>query len=174
MLYKQLLLILPIMVSALTNYGCGVKRQLEAVPQTPEEFQLPKAELKEKYPEVAVYSPKHEEFPFFVYCTQIDELVEKWGEPDNVTTQWWNPHAALLVLAIPPYGPGQIVAGGIFFGIYPMPERIYTWDKGNYLIEVNASNSLHCKYVNRVQRLKLIEKPREDNEAVEDVANLED
>ena len=79
-----LLLMLVCLVS-----GCA--SHFESLPAR-EEFSKTVIQLEKKYPELAQYNPSFERFIFTPVWDMpyADDLVEKWGEPQEKCLSWWN------------------------------------------------------------------------------------
>ena len=100
---KSLSLFLPVLLCAALFYTSGCASHFQSLP-TAQEFSKPLSELKQQYPELSRYEPSFGRY----MCTAIwkmpyaEDLVAKWGEPDEWHVSWWN---LVLGCVIPPFHP---------------------------------------------------------------------
>lgn len=152
MKFYQIALRLCLFISLMIFAGCATSRPLGAIPKEPQDFILPFAELKAKFPELAVYEKK--DFSLG-YRTPVQDVIDQWGEPNNKSVQWWRPHGlalpALIVGGVASGGiEGPLIGAGIVLGMFPVPVMVYIWEKGDYLIDVYVDSSILGGYMKRL------------------------
>lgn len=130
-----------LIISTLTFSSCAYSIKPDALPSTPEEFAMTYEELTKKYPDIKVMA---ELFNF----KEVDpeEIVQVWGEPDNVKKDWWYFPAIAGMLGgfwLLGYQPVTIaITGGLAFLAMPVSTKKYVWIKENYCIEANVRTGL--------------------------------
>jgi len=126
-----------LIVSTLTISSCAYSIKPDALPSTPEEFAMPYEELSKKYPDIQVMA---ELFNF----KQVDpeEIINVWGEPDNVKKDWWYfPYMGGLLGGFWLFGTEPVtiaITAGLIILVRPVSPRRYIWIKGSYCIEANV------------------------------------
>ncbi|MGE5894107.1 MAG: hypothetical protein ACM34I_08645 [bacterium] len=133
------------------NYGCA--GSLGVIPKSDEEFTKPISELQQQYPDITSFMPEIGK-KSGLDCVPISEVREQWGDPDKVDIKWWwSPFTYGTLGAIT---GGVITADPLAFlaaetlvvAMFPLPTRIYTWEKGDYSIEATVDLSFLCFYKN--------------------------
>jgi hypothetical protein len=138
----------------ISTFGCASSRALGKLPTGPQDFNLSENEIKDKFPEISIYE-KGKLKNVFGYCTPIKEVITLWGEPDDKKANWLRYHIpALGAVAVGSIAGGGIVGASvgtvIVLGMSPAPFQIYTWHKGNYVINVNIDTTIFCGYMKRL------------------------
>ncbi len=131
--------------------SCATSRPLGLLPHDEQDFKMSIEELKAKYPDISIY--EKEGFSFG-YRTPIKEVIEQWGEPDEKKVQLLQ--HGLMFTAIAAGGiasggiTGPLVGTVIVLGMYPVPSKIYSWEKGDYVIEAVVDSSIFGGYIKRL------------------------
>jgi hypothetical protein len=131
--------------------GCATVQEVGPLPTKDQEFSRPLEELKATYPAIANYERR---FPSIGHCADIDDVIAKLGEPNEIQTEW----AQVPLLSIPlavAFGGG---AGGaaviaIAYGIYPKQPKDYVWLRGKYKITARVLTDFSCQYKTRISEM---------------------
>jgi hypothetical protein len=135
----------------MNKVACPLFLSLGLIPHDDQDFRLPIEELKAKYPEISVYEKKGFSFG---YRTPIKEVIDQWGEADKQSIQLL-PHG-LMLTAITTGGiasggiTGPLIGTVIVLGMYPVPASVYSWKKGDYVIEAVVDSSIFGGYMKRL------------------------
>ena len=122
---------------ALLTIGCSTttKTHLGQLPVDSHEFEKPMGDIEREYPEVTKYigafkcgilGEKCEYFGSIYDMPPMSELINIWGEPEEITGAMWNLYPTN--------------AAGLH------PTKTYIWYKGNYRIEAVADKPLVFKW----------------------------
>lgn len=149
--YKHSITVSCLLAIFLTQ-GCttrAAKKDFAELPTSSKAFHLSKTELIEKYPEVKNYELGQSKIG---WCSEVNQLEEKWGKPDEINTDWMN--IPLLIVPIAFIDGvttgGLIVTGAIYSMGYKQPKH-YIWKKGDYSIDAYVTNNQLCNRKDIVQ-----------------------
>jgi hypothetical protein len=117
--------------------GSGCASHFRSLP-TRQEFSKPLPELQQQYTAVYRYEPSFGRFMFTPIWDMpyADDLVKKWGEPDEKSLSWWNLYTLFI--------------------FHPM-SRWY-WHMGDKTVDVLIDSPLGYGYEPHVFTLKVVEK----------------
>ncbi len=120
--------------------GCAAKANFANTPVIESEFEKPMSILSEKYADIG----KYDRFFAAPYQTaNLEELEAKWGEGKE-HKNWGNYFLGISL--------GAVLAAfvdPIFLVVYilnPLPKSDYSWEKGNYKINVKTRKDIFVGY----------------------------
>ncbi len=127
----------------LLSAGCSTIA-VGPLPTQAEEFSRPLEELKTSYPEIRKYELGSS---IFGHCADINDVIAKFGKPDEVQTEWWQmPLLSLPLAAAFGGGPGGAVLVVGAYGTFPQQPKNYIWRRGRYTITARTSVTIYCRY----------------------------
>lgn len=111
-------------------YGCT--GNIQNIPQTPEQFQKPAAELLQTYPEIKKYHRSD-------YTVKMGSLIKVWGEPDSVKQLSTGlEHGIYFSLGTILWEPLMTAVVAPILYLAYKPEKLYTWNKDPYVIQARG------------------------------------
>jgi len=142
---KILFLVLAIV---LTFNGCASKDNFIHTPVNKEDFFKDIDTLKEEYSDIKKFD---EGVTFTFDAENLNQLKDMWGEPE-VERRW---------LAFG-FGVGVTIGFSFIFGpeylvvylLQPIPNEIYTWKKGKYIITADGINNVTVMYEDKIYHWK--------------------
>jgi hypothetical protein len=130
---EKITIILSIFILVIVS-GCSTtKTHIGQLPTSLVEFQQPLNEIEDKYPEVKKFNGAFRCGILNMQCDHfgvfsmppMDELIDLWGEPDEIKGSIWN----LNIINVPLH-----------------PAQTYIWYKGDYRIEVTTDSPAVFSY----------------------------
>jgi len=159
---KRLVVFAPLLLMVLFGPGCITTKNFESIPIDGAEFELPYQEITAKYPDILRYEGLGmSRFSWLSINSPLAQnLIEQWGNPDKMTTEWsYYPRTAFdlaLVGVLVGGGEPLAITAGVVGIIRPLPPKTYVWQKGNYCIAARIDRSF-LTYRETIARWKWIE-----------------
>ena len=133
-----------VVISSIVFTGCASKRDFAQLPEGAADFKLPVESLEQKFPEINLYKLGKAKIG---WCTPVKQLMEKWGEPDEVNTEWMQlPLLVAPIVLADGITTGGLITGGIVVAMIPKQPQHYIWKKGNYSIDAYVGTAIFCDY----------------------------